>query len=55
VDFDWKFKKNLTLHLTAGYERAKNLFFTQGNDRNNYLAAVSLRVDLDRHFGFEAN
>ena len=55
VDFDCKFKRNLTLHLTAGYERVRNLFFTAGNDRNNYLAAISLKVDLDRHFGFEAN
>lgn len=52
IDLDWKTKKNLTLHLTGGYERVLNLHYTQGNDRNNYLAALSLEFDFDKYFGF---
>ena len=43
------------LHLTAGYERVGNLHYQQGVGRNNYLAAATLKLDLDRFFVFDAN
>lgn len=54
LDLDWQIKKHLTFHFTFGYERALNYNFTQGADRNNYLAALSVKLDLDRYFGFVA-
>lgn len=52
LDIDWKFRKNMTLHLTGGYERALNFNFIQGNDRNNYMLSASLGIDLDKFFAF---
>ncbi len=54
-DLDWTFRKNLTLHFTTGYERILNSNFVDGVDRNNFAIAASLKIDLDKHFGFSAN
>lgn len=42
------------LFAAAGYERVLNANYQQGVSRNNWLGAVSLRIDLDRHFRAEA-
>ena len=54
-DFDWEFRKNLTLHMTTGYERILNSNFVADVDRNNFMIAASLKINLDKHFSFEAN
>ncbi len=51
-DVDWQMKEHLNVHFTFGYERVGNLHFQQGLHRNNYLAALILKFDLDRYFAF---
>lgn len=48
-----KLRKTVKLDLDFGYERVLNAGYVQGVSRNNWLAAVTLRLDLDRHFRFE--
>lgn len=43
----------LKIVAMAGYERVENGSFVQGLTRNNLLAAVSLKIDLDKRFSFE--
>ncbi|MFH0799355.1 MAG: capsule assembly Wzi family protein [Pseudomonadota bacterium] len=52
---DWRLNDTLRLHVAAGYERARNLGFVYGNNRNNWLAAVALKWDFDRRFALTAN
>lgn len=49
-----KISEALELRTFAGYERVLNAGYIQGVSRNNLLGAVSLRINLDRHFRFEA-
>jgi hypothetical protein len=51
-DVSWRMRKNLKLNFSTGYERVLNLSFVDGNDRNNYLVALSVAIDLDRFFSY---
>lgn len=55
LDFNFQIRDDVKCRLAAGYERAVNIFYVEGDDRNNYLASVGLQIDLDRFFGFSAN
>jgi len=53
--FHFNASSNVKVNLSAGYERAFNIFYIDGMDRNNYLAGVILEINLDRFFGFSSN
>ncbi len=55
LDVDWTLRRDLELRFTGGYERVTNLHYQEGVDRNNFIVAAGLKIDLDRYFGFEAN
>lgn len=44
--------KFLELRAMAGYEKVFNANYNEGVSRNNWLAAVSLRINVDPHFKF---
>jgi hypothetical protein len=52
ADVDWRMRRDLTLHVTGGVERALNLQYQEGVDRTNYMIAASLKIDFDRFFAF---
>lgn len=50
-----KLKKNLKFDLGLGYERVLNAGYVQSLSRNNWLLALTLKIDLDSHFRFEVH
>ena len=50
VDLDWQLRETLRLRLAGGYERAHNLGFVAGVDRNNWLLSGALTWKFDRRF-----
>ncbi len=54
-DVAWQMRKNLKLNFSTGYERVLNLHFVDGDNRNNYLIALSAEIDLDRFFSYNGN
>lgn len=55
MDFNFNASKNVKVNLAAGYERAVNISYVEGDDRNNYLLGARFEINLDRYFGFSKN
>lgn len=52
IEGSFKIKKNLTVLPIIGYERVKRFNFSENNNHNNFLFALTLSVDLDRFFSY---
>ena len=55
LDTRIRLSKMTTLWGALGYERVHNQHYVQGDDVNNFKAAISLSIDLDKHFKYLGN
>ncbi len=55
MDADWRMSETLRLQMAAGYERAINEGFRDGNDRNNWLLSAAMTWYFDRYFAKSFN